>query len=56
MLPDLGTMTIDEVEREHISDLHHKHRNTPYQANRILEVVRKMFNLADTSLCSVSET
>ena len=40
-------MAIDEVEREHISDLHHKHRNTPYQANRILEVVRKMFNLAE---------
>ena len=47
VLPDLGTMTIDEFEREHISDLHHKHRNTPYQANRILEVVRKMFNLAE---------
>ena len=47
MLPDLGAMTIDEFEREHISDLHHKHRNTPYQANRILEVVRKMFNLAE---------
>ena len=47
VLPDLGNMAVDEVEREHISDLHHKHRNTPYQANRILEVVRKMFNLAE---------
>ena len=47
VLPDLGEMAIDEVERVHISDLHHKHRNTPYQANRILEVVRKMFNLAE---------
>ena len=47
VLPDLGNMAIDEVEREHISDMHHKHRNTPYQANRILEVVRKMFNLAE---------
>ena len=47
VLPDLGDMAIDEVERKHISDLHHKHRNTPYQANRILEVVRKMFNLAE---------
>ena len=45
VLPDLGTMTIDEFE--HISDLDHKHRNTPYQANRIPEVVRKMFNLAE---------
>ena len=47
VLPDLGSMAIDEVEREHISDLHLKHRHTPYQANRILEVVRKMFNLAE---------
>ena len=45
--PDLGKMTIDAVDREHIAALHHKHRDTPYQANRILEVVRKMFNLAE---------
>ena len=56
VIPDLGKMAIDAVDREHIAVLHHKHRNTPYQANRILEVVRKMFSLADTSLCSVSET
>ena len=43
----LGNMTIAEVRREHITELHHKHRNTPYQANRILEVIRKMFNLAE---------
>ena len=47
VLPDLGDIAIAEVRREHITDLHHKHRNTPYQANRILEVVRKMFNLAE---------
>ena len=45
MLPNLGDMMITEVEREHITDLHHKDRNTPHQVNRILEVVRKMFNL-----------
>ena len=45
--PDLGKMAIDAVDREHIAALHHKHRDTPYQANRILEVVRKMFNLAE---------
>ena len=27
--------------------LHYRRRDTPYQANRILEVVRKMFNLAE---------
>ena len=47
VIPDLGKMAIDEVDREHIAALHHKHRDTPYQANRILEVVRKMFNLAE---------
>ncbi len=47
VIPDLGKMAIDAVDREHIAALHHKHRDTPYQANRILEVVRKMFNLAD---------
>ena len=47
VLPDLGDMAIAAVQRGHITDLHHKHRNTPYQANRILEVVRKMFNLAE---------
>ena len=47
VLPDLGKMAIDAVDREHIAALHHRHRDTPYQANRILEVVRKMFNLAE---------
>ena len=47
VVPDLGKMAIDAVDREHIAALHHKHRNTPYQANRILKVVKKMFNLAE---------
>ena len=47
VLPELGTLAIEAVEREHIAALHHRHRETPYQANRILEVVRKMFNLAE---------
>ncbi len=47
VLPKLGKLGINEVEREHIAALHYEHRETPYQANRILEVVRKMFNLAE---------
>ncbi len=47
VLPELGALAIEAVEREHIAALHHRHRDTPYQANRILEVVRKMFNLAE---------
>ena len=47
VLPELGKLAVDEVERKHIAALHYRHRATPYQANRILEVVRKMFNLAE---------
>ena len=47
VLPELGKLAIGEVEREHIAALHYRHRETPYQANRILEVARKMFGLAE---------
>ena len=47
VLPELGKLAIEAVERDHIAALHYGHRETPYQANRILEVVRKMFNLAE---------
>ena len=47
MLPELGELAMDEVERRHIAAPHYRHRDTPYQANRVLEVVRKMFNLAE---------
>ncbi len=47
VLPELGKLAVDEVERKHIAALHYRHRATPYQANRILEVVHKMFNLAE---------
>ena len=47
VLPELGKLAINEVERDHIAALHYQHRKTPNQANRILEVVRKMFNLAE---------
>ena len=29
VLPDLGTLSIETVEREHIAALHHRHRGTP---------------------------
>ena len=45
VLPELGALSIEAVEREHIAALHHRHRGMPYQANRILEVVRKMSKL-----------
>ena len=49
VIPYLGKMAIDAVDRDHVPALHHKHRDMPYKANRTLEVVRKMFSLAGTS-------
>ena len=47
VVPELGALAVEAVEREHITAMHYRHRETPYQANRILEIVRKMFNLAE---------
>lgn len=45
--PDLGNMRVQDVTRPDISTLHHKLRDKPYQANRVLGVLSKMFNLAE---------
>jgi integrase len=45
--PAIGTFKIVDVERKDIAELHHKHRDIPYQANRTLGVLSKMFNLAE---------
>jgi integrase len=45
--PTLGSMKVLDVQRRDIAELHHKHRLTPYQANRTLRVLSKMFNLAE---------
>ena len=47
ILPVLGRYSIDEVGREQISIIHHELRDKPYQANRVLEIIRKIFNLAE---------
>jgi Site-specific recombinase XerD len=44
---ELGTLKVPDVTRAHVSRLHHSLRDTPYQANRVLAVVSKMFNLAE---------
>ena len=36
-----------EIQRSDIAELHHGMRETPYQANRTLGVLSKMFNLAE---------
>jgi integrase len=45
--PALGSFKVVDVARKDIAALQHKHRAIPYQANRTLGVLSKMFNLAE---------
>lgn len=47
VVPNLGKRRVPEVRRSDITGLHHKLRDTRYQANRTLAVLSKMFNLAE---------
>jgi integrase len=47
ILPALGRLTVEEVTRADVAKLHHDLRHIPYQANRNLEIVSKMFSLAE---------
>ena len=45
--PEIGTRKAVDIERADIAKIHHGLRNKPYQANRTLGVLSKMFNLAE---------
>ena len=45
--PRIGSRKAAQVRRGDIAELHHAMRKTPYQANRTLEVLSKMFSLAE---------
>lgn len=47
ILPTLGKRKVADVTRHDIGKLHHSLRDAPYQANRVLAVMSKMFNLAE---------
>lgn len=47
IIPTLGHLAIADLARSDVSHLHHKLRNTPYQANRTLAVLSKMMNKAE---------
>jgi integrase len=47
ILPALGHHRVTEVTRADVAKFHHDLRHIPYQANRCLEVVSKMFSLAE---------
>ncbi len=45
--PVIGELRVPEVQRKNIAALHHGLRDKPYQANRTLGVLSKMFSLAE---------
>ena len=45
--PVIGALPVGEVQRKDIAALHHGLRDKPYQANRTLGVLSKMFSLAE---------
>lgn len=45
--PRMGARKVSEIERKDIAELHHGLNHIPYQANRTLGVLSKMFNLAE---------
>ena len=45
--PQLGSRRVAQIQRSDIAELHHGMRDRPYQANRTLGVLSKMFNLAE---------
>jgi hypothetical protein len=47
ILPAIGRLKVTDVTKADIAALHHQLRHIPYQANRNLEVISKMFNLAE---------
>lgn len=47
ILPALGRLTVTGITRADVAKFHHDLRHIPYQANRCLEVISKMFSLAE---------
>ena len=47
ILPAYGNLPVEDVDRDDIAELHYDLRETPYQANRVLEIGNKLFNLAE---------
>lgn len=45
--PALGRFLIADLQRKDIANLHYRFKETPIQANRMLSVLSKMFNMAE---------
>ena len=52
ILPAFGRKKVGDVTHQNVARLHHTHRTTPYQANRVVAVLGKTFRLAEAwGLC-----
>lgn len=47
ILPQIGYLYVAEVKHKHVSELHQSLSDTPYQANRVIALLSKMFSLAE---------
>ena len=47
IVPELGSLSIGAVDRARVMALHYKLRDKPYQANHVLNVLSKLFSLAE---------
>jgi integrase len=47
ILPALGRFRVVEISRADVAKFHHDLRHIPYQANRNIEIISKMFSLAE---------
>ena len=47
ILPELGELPIEAVDRAQVSALHYALRDKPYQANQAMGILAKMFRLAE---------
>ena len=54
--PRIGKRKVRDIKRSDIAELHHALRETPYQANRTLGVLSKMFSLAEGGLGNATST
>ena len=47
VLPKLGRLKVADVKRADMAKLHHSLHETPYEANRLMALCSKLFNLAE---------
>ena len=47
VVPELGHLPVSAVDRSHVSALHDRMRDKPYQANRTVDAIARMFSLAE---------